>query len=123
MFLNPYEMETVSRNQLISFLCSIIPFLTKYKDAEVSNFLATTILESWEQNGIAIKSLAELATTGENRDSDPNIIREEKDTKAMKIFQEFQNKGKIEARDFAGLNDVQIVNKFLSQHENAMKVR
>lgn len=102
-----------------------MPNITKAKEADLATQLANQILISWEQNGITIKSLASKASgipiEGLNSDFDP--IEEESQTKAMKIFQEFQSNGKIDARDFADLNEIQIVNKFLSQHESAMKVR
>lgn len=40
----------------------------------------------------------------------------------MKIFTEFQKGGKVGNRDFVGLNDVQIINKFFEQHSEAMKI-
>lgn len=49
-------------------------------------------------------------------------IDEEDETKAMKIFAEFQKGGKVSTRDFIGLNDVQTINKFFEQHTEAMKL-
>ena len=52
-----------------------------------------------------------------------DAIQEEDETKAMKIFQEFRKSGKIDPRDFINLTNLQIINKFMSKHENAMTVK
>lgn len=86
------------------------------KENEIAYHLGHQILINWEENGITIRSLATQASQSTNIDLDNEFgtIEEESQTKAMKIFQEFQNNGKIDPRDFAGMDETQIVNKFLS---------
>lgn len=90
-------------------------------ESSLGMVIAGCLLQQYEKMGIQLKFEFSESDCANNYDLD--AIEEESETRAKKIFHEFQTGGKVDKRDYINLNDLQIVNKFIeSRNESIMSL-
>ena len=138
LYINPLDKPEISCSLFIEFLSLIMMNITKLSEAKLVEIITEYVMTQLRALGINLMS----ETIPEEQESTLiNAIPEEDDTKAKKIFNEFTGekskdspardrragatnliRNGIDVREYYGLEELQIVNKFIGRYENTLTV-
>ena len=103
--------------------------ITNVTENELADMVASMLIKNYDLQGIQLKQNPNQIQQSQEEikdffcKSELEGIIEEEDERDKDLLVSFQRGETIDPKIFIGLTDVQIVNKFLSKHVMAMKVK